>query len=350
MLKRVEEFELNGKRVIVRCDFNVPIEGGVILDDWRIKIAIPTIRFLLQNGASIILISHLGDPEGKVIEELRLDIVRKRLQALLDMEIKKSEDVLSKETREKALSLKSGEILLLENIRFYPQEEQGDLSFAKQLSQLGEIFINEAFSVSHRAHSSVVGICNFLPSGVGFLFQKELEQLTFFLKNYKRPLVILVGGKKVKDKAGVLKKFLEIGDWILINHLIWKELKTHNIEILKSSKILTPIDTREDGKDIGPKTIQLFKEKIMSAKYIFWNGPFGQIENENAREGTRQLALAILESQAFSLIGGGETIEFTNLLGITEKFSYASSGGGAMLKFLSGEKLPALQALGYYGD
>jgi len=348
-LKKLKDFQFEGKRVLVRCDFNVPIKNGKILDDFRIRKTIPTINFLKEKRAKIILISHFGDPEGKVVEELRLDPVANHLQKLINQKIIKLNEAIGEDVERKVNSLKGGEILMLENIRFYPEEQKNDENFAKSLAKLGEIFINEAFSVSHRAHASVIGLPKYLPSGIGFLFEKEVRVLENFLKNYQRPLVALVGGRKVKDKAPLIEKFSEIGDWVLINHLIWKEIKEGRAKIKVKENVLFPVDGKDEA-DIGPKTIKIFREKILKAKTIFWNGPFGKIEDERYIEGTKKLAEAILESKAFSLIGGGETIELTNKLGITQKFSYASTGGGALLKFLSGERLPGLEALGYYGN
>jgi len=349
-LRKLKDFDFEGKRVLVRCDFNVPIENGKVLDDFRIRNAIPTIHFLKENKAKIILISHFGDPEGEIVEELRLDPVAKHLQELIHQKVTKLNEAIGERVEREIDSLKEGEILMLENIRFYPGEQKNDPDFAKSLAKLGQVFINEAFSVSHRPHASVIGLPKYLPSGVGFLFEKEVRVLENFLKNYKKPLVALVGGRKVKDKAPLVEKFSEMGDWVLVNRLIWKEIQEGKVKIKVGKNVLFPIDEKDGGLDIGPKTIKLFREKILEAKTIFWNGPFGKIEDKRYIEGTKKLAEAILESKAFSLIGGGETIELTNQLGITQKFSFASTGGGALLKFLAGEKLPGLKILGYYGD
>lgn len=352
-MKKLTDFEFLGKKVLLRCDFNVPIESGKILDDFRIKNTLPTINFLREKGAKIILISHFGDPEGKIIEELRLDPVAKHLEKLLKRKVLKLNQCLGEEVKKTISFLKEGEILMLENIRFYPQEEANDLNFSKEISSLGEIFVNEAFSVSHRNHASVVGIPKFLPSGIGFLFEKEIENLEKFLKDYKKPLIVLIGGRKIKDKAPMVEKFSEIADWILVNHLIWKEIQEGKVKLKFPEKVLFPIDgVNRDGEyfDIGEETIKKFQEKIKKAKTIFWNGPFGKIEDRKYQKGTRAICLTILKSRAFSLIGGGETIEFTNKLKITEKFSFASTGGGALLKFLAEEKLPGLEVLSYYGN
>lgn len=345
-MKKVTDFKIKGKKVLVRCDFNVPIKNRKILDDLRIQRAIPTIKFLIQNSAKTILISHLGDPEGKKIEELRLDPIAKRLEKLLGQKVFKLEEATGEKVEKKIARLKEKEVLLLENIRFYPGEEKKDPNFVLALARLGEIFINEAFSVSHRDHASVSGLPKILPSGIGFEFQKEIEVLENFLKNYQKPLVILIGGKKIKDKAPLLKKFLKMSEWILVNHLIKKELE--RLGMGKEKKILGPVDG-ENGFDIGPKTVKIFGEKIKIARSIFWNGPFGKIEDGYV-SGTKKLCFLISKSKAFSLAGGGDTAEFLNRFKLISKFSFVSTGGGAMLKFLAGEKLPGLEALGYYGN
>ena len=349
--KTIKDFDFKGKRVLVRCDFNVPFEGAKILDDFRIRAALPTLNYLREKKAKIILISHLGKPEGKIVEELRLDKVAKHLEKLIGEKVEKLDSILGKEVKERVFSLKDGEILMLENIRFDQREEKNDIEFAKELAKLGQFFVNEAFSVSHRAHATVALLPKILPSFIGFLFEKEIGVLENFLKNYKKPLVALIGGKKVKDKAKLIQKFSEIADFVFVNHLIKAEIEKEKIQVRQN--VVFPIDgTNKEGipQDIGPKTIELIKEKIKLAKTIFWNGPFGRIEKKEYQKGTKEIVKAILESKAFSLIGGGETIEFTNSLGVTSKFSFASTGGGAMLKFLAGEKLPGLEVLGYYGD
>jgi len=348
-LKTIKELNLKNKRVLIRCDFNLPMEKGKILDDFRMRASLPTINYLIDKGAKLILISHLGKPGGKVIEELRLDPIAKKLKELLKKEVLKLNDCIGKEVERAVFSLREKEILLLENIRFYPQEEINDLNFAKSLAHLGEFFINEAFSVSHRNHASIVSLPKFLPPAVGFLFEKEIKNLEKFLKKYQRPLVAIIGGKKIKDKAPLVKKFSEIGDWVLLNHLIWREIKKTFLKDNLKNNIIPPADGIGE-KDIGPETIRIFKEKILKAKTVFWNGPLGRIEEKEYQNGTKEIALSILESKSFSLIGGGETIEFINKLHITQKFSFVSTGGGAMLKFLAGEELPGLKILGYYGD
>ncbi len=352
-MRKITDFEVFGKKVLVRVDFNVPTKKGKILDDFRIKKALPTIEYLNQKRAKTILISHLGDPEGKVVEELRLDCVAAHLGKLIKKKVKKIDQCLGEKVKEAINFLKEGEVLMLENIRFCPEEEKNDENFAKNLASLGEIFINEAFSVSHRAHASIVGVPKFLPSAIGFLFEEEIKNIEKFLKDYQRPLVVLIGGKKIKDKAPLIEKFSEIADFILVNHPIWEEIKKSQIKLKFPEKVLAPVDGYNETnipKDIGPKTIKIFSEKIKSAKTIFWNGPFGKIEEKKYQKGTKAIVKAILKSKALSLIGGGETIEFTNKLKLTNKFSFASTGGGALFNFLAGKRLPGLEVLGYYGN
>jgi len=347
-IKTLDQGNFEEKRVLVRCDFNVPVENGKVLDDFRILKALETINFLIEKKAKVILISHFGDPEGKRIEKLNLDPIAKKIEELLTQKVKKLNEAIGEEVEREVFSMKRKEVLLLENIRFYLGEKTCDLNFAKNLAKLGEIYVNEAFSVCHRKHASIYLLPKLLPSFCGFQLKKELENLENFLDNYQTPLVCLIGGRKIKDKAPLVKKFSEIADWILVNQLIWEELIKSQIEIKNKEKILAPVDGVDGHTDIGEKTLRIFEEKIESAKTIFWNGPFGKIEEEKYSKGTEGLAKAILKPSAFSLIGGGETIEFTNKLKITEKFSFASTGGGAMLKFLAEEKLPGLEALGYY--
>lgn len=335
---------LKGKKVIVRCDFNVPLKNGKILDDFRIKAAFPTIKYLLSKKAQIILISHLGDPGGKKKEELSLKPIANYLRKKLRVKVSLLEDIPSQIPPKKEKT-----IFLLENIRFWEGEEKCDLEFAKKIAKLGEIFVNEAFSASHRKHASLYLLAKLLPSYLGICFENELKNLEKFLKSPKKPLICLIGGKKIETKAPLIEKFLEMADWILVNHLIWHEIKEKMPQLKDSSKIIYPIDGVNENLDIGPKTIQVFEEKIRQGKTIFWNGPFGKVEEKKYQEGTKQIAKIISKVKALSIVGGGETIEFLNSLKLIKKFTFVSTGGGAMLEFLSGKKLPALEVLGYYG-
>ena len=322
-MKILRDFDVKNKRVLVRCDFNVPLDDkGNILDDFRIRRTLPTIDYLIKKGAKVILMSHLGSPDGKFVKELQLKPVSEKLAELLGKKIE-----------------------LLENLRFDPGEESNDENFAKELAKKGDIYINDAFGACHRAHASIVGIPKYLPSGAGFLLEKEVLCLTRLSTNPSKPLVAIIGGAKIETKMKLIDKISEFADLVLVGGLIKKEIKEKNIKLKNPQKIVEPVDEAGEGKDIGSKTIKLFKEKILQAKTIFWNGPLGKIEEKEFTAGTEELAKAIIESGAYSVVGGGETVEFINQLGFGEKFSHVSTGGGAMLAFLSGEKLPGLSAL-----
>lgn len=345
-METLKDFNLNKKRVLVRCDFNVPIdEKSNILDDFRIEQATPTINFLRQKGAKIILMSHLDDPPDEAVDSLRLNKIQERLADLLGMPIKKTDDCIGKGVEALTLGMKEGEILLLENLRFHKEEREGDINFARELSRLGEIYINEAFSACHRAHASISGVPKFLPHGAGLLLEKEIDYLNKLLREYKRPMVAIVGGKKVETKAKFINRISEIADTVLVSGLIEKEIKEKKIQLENPQKIITPIDSVGQGLDIGPKTIDLFREKIIEAETVVWNGPLGKIEEEEFSRGTEEIVKAIIESKVFSVAGGGETVEFIRKLNLLDKFSHISTGGGAMLSYLAGEKLPGIEAL-----
>jgi phosphoglycerate kinase len=345
-MKTLKNFNFKNKRVLIRCDFNVPInEKGDILDDFRIQKALPTINYLTQKGAKIILMSHLDDPDGQVVDYLRLIKVKGALENLLGKTVFKTQDCVGQDVIEKTLAMKGEEIMLLENLRFHKEEEAGDLNFAKELSKLGDIYINEAFSACHRAHASISGVTKFLPSCVGLLLEAEIEYLNKILKNPKKPMVAIIGGKKVETKAKFINKISEICEWVLISGLIEKEIREKKIELRNPKKIIKPVDETGGGLDIGPQTIKLFREKIIEAETIVWNGPLGKIEEKEFRKGTEKIAKAIVDSKVFSIAGGGETVEFIKDLKLVDKFSHVSTGGGAMLAFLAGEKMPGIEAL-----
>jgi len=322
-MKTFKDFDVRGKRVLVRADFNVPLGAqGDILDDFRIRETLPTIKYLLKKEAKVILMSHFGDPGGKFVKELQLTPVSERLTELLGQNVE-----------------------LLENLRFNPGEESNDESFARKLAQKGDIYINDAFGACHRAHASIVGVPKFLPSGAGFLLEREVACLTKLKTNPEKPLVAIIGGAKVETKVRVINKLSEKADFVLISGLISKGVVGQKITLKYPDKIVFPVDETGGGKDIGPETIKLFKEKIAKARTIFWNGPLGKIEEEEFAKGTAEIARAIAQSKAFSVVGGGETVEFITKLSLVGKFGHVSSGGGAMLTFLSGDKLPGLEAL-----
>ena len=348
-MKTLKDFNFKNKRVLVRCDFNVPLdEKGNILDDFRIRQTIPTLEYLIKKGGKVILMSHLGRPEGKFIKELSLKPVSQKLEELLKRKVGFLADCQGKKIEKEIEKMRPGEVILLENLRFYKEDEEADRNFAKALSRLGDIFINDALSVCHRRHSSVVGITKCLPSGAGLLLEKEIRALSQVMKNPRRPLVVIIGGKKVEDKAKVAEGFSKTADFLLVGNLVANEIKKGKIKIKEPQKVFFPVDSR-NNLDIGEKTIKMFKEKIQKAKTILWAGPLGKIEDKKYQKGTKEIARAIGRSPAFSIVGGGDTIEFINKINSAEKFNHVSIGGGAMLEFLAGEKLPGLRAL-KYGD
>lgn len=344
-MKTLKEFNFKGKRVLVRCDFNVPLdERGNILDDFKIKAAIPTIEYLIKKGAKLILMCHLDDPGGKVVENLKLTQVQDKLTEYLDLSVTKAPDCVGKGTEEWIQEMKPSEILLLENLRFHKEEEENDENFAKKLASLGDIFINDAFASCHRSHASIVGVPKYLPSGAGLLLEKEIKILTNLMENPKKPLVAIIGGAKVETKTKLIDRISEIANFVLIGGLIKKEIEEKKITLKYPQKIITPANEIKE-KDIGPETINLFQRMVKEAKTIFWNGPLGKIEEKEFQKGTKEIAKSIIESGAFSVVGGGETVEFLNKLRLTEKFNHVSTGGGAMLDFISDGELVGVEAL-----
>ncbi len=316
MFKTIKDFDVKNKRVLVRCDFNIPLdEKENITDDFRIKQTIPTIQYLLHNKAKVILMSHLAGNR-------HLDVIWKRVK--------------------KYLKTKTEEIVFLDNLRLDQREKENSDEFAKELASLGDIYINDAFGVCHRKHASVVGIPKYLPSGAGFLLEKEIKVLSKVLKNPEHPLVAIIGGVKVESKVKVIEQFLEKADYVLIGGKI-----AYNVN-LASSNLYLPVDYK-NNLDIGPKTIETFSKIIRKAKMIVWAGPVGKFENPLYEKGTKQIAEEISKNnKAFKIAGGGDTIFALTKFGLRDKFDHISTGGGAMLQFLSGEELPGLEALNYY--
>lgn len=386
-MKKLKDFDVKNKRVLVRCDFNVPLdEKGDVYNEYRIKETLPTIQYLIKNKAKVVLMSHLGEPDGKVIESLKLDSIAEKLSKYLKVDIKKAEDCVGKELEKMSLDMEPGEVMLLENLRFHKEEKENDRAFAQKLAMLGDIYINDAFSVSHREHASVCAITDFLPSGIGFLFEKEIKVLSRVLKNPWRPLVSIIGGAKIETKTGFIKELLKESDHVLIGGKIanviltvkgicigrpWPEKEVADEVMgldLTSTKLHLPVDaiispdnTGKDyiikaavGKakkeelilDIGPETIDFFSNIIKKAKMIVWSGPMGYFENPAFSLGTKEIAEAVSRNhKAYKIIGGGDTIAAVSKLKLLDKFDHVSTGGGAMLSFLSREKLPGLEAL-----
>lgn len=352
-MKTLKEFSVTGKRVLVRCDFNVPVDkNNKITDDFRIKQTIPTIKYLIEQKARIVLMSHL-DPEstGVADKKYTLDQVAGKISDYLNVSIEKETDCIGVEVESAVNSLKDGQVLLLENLRFYKEEThsagsgQADLDFAKKLSYLGDLYVNEAFSVCHRDHASITGVPKFITSCAGLLLEKEITSLQKIMHNPEKPMISIVGGTKVGTKAKFIDKISEVSDFVIISGLIKKEVVENNIKFNYPEKILGPEDNL-GALDISENTIKMFSEKIMQAKTILWNGPFGKFEEKKYEKGTLAIADAIIKCKAFSVVGGGETVEFLEKKGMIDKFSHVSTGGGAMLSYLAGEKLPGLEALG----
>ena len=391
-MKSVRDFNLKGKPVLVRCDFNVPLdEKGEIEDDFRLKKAIPTINYLIEAGAIIVLISHLGRPKGKKNENYTLRPVALRLSELLEKDVKFIDNYLSVGTKRKISAMKEGEISLLENLRFYEGEENANPDFAKSLSKLGSFFINDAFGVCHRKHASVIGLPELLPSGSGFLLEKEIEVLSDLLEKPKEPMVAIIGGIKVPSKIKAAKGLLRSSYHVLLGGRIYEPLlqakgiligrkwpEEEVIEIIREMnltdiRIHLPVDglaclsNLEEGYsrevaigsvrkeeriyDIGPETINLFSSLIKEAKTIIWAGPLGFFEKKPFDKGSIAIAEAIVENKsAFKVSGGGDTNFFLLKYDFRDKFDYISTGGGAMLAFLAGEELPGIKALQKNGN
>ncbi len=388
--KTIRDIDIRNKKVIMRVDFNVPLdENRNITDDTRIKAALPTIKYILEQNAALILMSHLGRPKGKVKEELRLDPVAKRLSELLGKEVKKANDCIGEEVKKLADELKPGEVLLLENLRFHPEEEENNEEFAKQLASLAEIYVNDAFGTAHRAHASVAGIAKFLPAVAGFLMEKELKYLGGLMENPERPFYVVLGGAKISTKIGVINSLLEKVDGMLLGGgMIFTFFKAQGFNIGKSlleedqietakeilekikssgKKLLLPVDVKvaseisdnadtetvkvenipddKIGVDIGEETIELYKKELSNAKTIFWNGPLGIFEIEKFAQGTLEIAKAIAEHPGTTVIGGGDSVAAVKKFGLEDKITHISTGGGASLKFLEGKKLPGVEAL-----
>ncbi len=344
--KTLKDFNFANKRVLVRCDFNVPTDSnGKILDDYRIRQSLDTIKYLLEQNAKIILMSHL-DPEstGVADKKYNLNNVGKKLSELLDAPIIKIDDCVGAEAESQSQNLKSKEILLLENLRFHKEEIDGDIEFAKKIAFLGDIYVNDAFSVCHRNHASISELPKLMGSCAGILLETEIKNLDKVLQNPTKPMTTIVGGKKVETKSKFIDKILEISDFVIVSGPIQKEIQDKKITLKYPEKIISP---KNDllALDIDQETAKIFKEKIMQSKTILWNGPFGKFEDEQYSAGTLAIAMAIIESKAFSVVGGGETVEFLQKQGMINEFSHVSTGGGAMLNYLSGESLPGIMAL-----
>ncbi len=389
--KTIEDIEVKGKKVLARCDFNVPLKDGEITNDKRIVAALPTIKYLMENGAKVILCSHLGRPKGEYKPEFSLAPVAKKLSEYLGTEVKLAEDpeVVGENAKAMAAELKDGEVMLLENVRYRAEETKNEENFSKELASLADIFVNDAFGTAHRAHCSTTGVASYLPAVCGYLIQKEIKFMGGALAEPKRPLVAILGGAKVSDKIGVISNLIEKCDTIIIGggmaytfmkylgHSIgtslleedWVEKAGQMMADAKKKGVnfLIPVDNKVGkeydenteskivnsdeipdgwmGLDIGPKSQELFANAIKGAGTVIWNGPMGVSEWENFAAGTIAVANAVAESGAISIIGGGDSVAAVTKLGFADKMSHISTGGGASLEFLEGKELPGIAAL-----
>ncbi len=388
--KTVKDIELKGKKVLVRCDFNVPMdENKNITDNTRIVAALPTIKYLLENNCAIILCSHLGRPKGEFKPEFSLQPVAEELSKQLGINVIMAKDVIGEDATAKAEELKNGEVMLLENVRFHREETDNDPEFAKKLAEFAEIYVNDAFGTAHRAHASTAGVAKYLPAVSGFLIEKELKFLGQALENPQRPFVAIIGGSKVSDKIGVIENLLEKVDTLIIGGgMAYTFIKSEGYNIgrsiceedkldlareieekakQKNVKLMLPIDTvvgkefdkdtemkvvksREipdewEGMDIGEETRQSYIEELKKAKTIVWNGPLGVFEFPRFAEGTNAIARAISSIDATTIIGGGDSAAAVERAGLADKMTHISTGGGASLEFLEGKKLPGIECL-----
>ena len=386
--KTIEDVNVRGKRVLVRVDFNVPRnkETGEITDDARMRAALPTLQYLIDHGAKVIVMSHLGRPKGKVVEELRLTEVGKHLSELLGKPVRKMDDCIGPDVEAAVAEMKDGDVILLENVRFYPQEEKNDVHFSKELAKLGDIYVNDAFGTAHRAHGSTAGVGVFLPSVTGYLMKKELTALGNALMRPVKPFVAIIGGAKISDKIGVVSYLIGRADTIIIsggmaNTFLAAQgydmkaslVEPESIEVAKETleqaknagtELLLPVDVTiaaafdapetakaadidaiDDGwmaLDIGPKTIEKYVAKVADAKTVIWNGPMGVFEQDVFAVGTNALAKAVAESDAYSVVGGGDSVAAVKKSGMADKINHISTGGGASLEFMEGRVLPGL--------
>ena len=389
-IRRVDQVELKGKRVFVRVDFNVPLsDKNEITDDTRIRLSLPTIQFAIGAGGKVTLASHLGRPKGKRDPKYSLAPVAERLSRLLGRKVSLAADCVGDEVRKQIEEMREGEVLLLENLRFHPEEEKNDGTFSKALASLCDVYVNDAFGAAHRAHASTEGMTHFVKTvAAGFLMIREIECLEKALVDPEKPFIAIIGGAKVSDKIGVIQNLLDKVTTLLVGGgMAYTFLKAEGFEVGKSlveedqlefslhllkeakgkTKFLLPSDhvaaERMDGQakrrivkngeipsdwvclDIGPETVKTFAQEIKTAKTLVWNGPMGVFEMEPFSQGTFAIAKAVAESPAFSIVGGGDSVAAVNKAGVAEKISHISTGGGASLEFLEGKKLPGIEAL-----
>jgi phosphoglycerate kinase len=384
--KTVSDISVKGKRVLVRVDFNVPLDDSEVTDDTRIRAALPTIRHLLKHGAAVILMSHLGRPNGQVLDELRLDPVASCLSDLLGQEVIKLDDCVGPDVESAARNLSAGQVLLLENLRFHPEEKNNDQQFAQRLASLADVYVNDAFGAAHRAHASTAGVSEYLPAVAGFLMERELHMLGTLLTDPARPFIAILGGAKVSGKIGVIRSLLGKVDLLLVGggmantfikaqgHEVGDSLVEDDsvpiaLEILEQAgkKLVLPVDVVvadafADGArartvgvdkvppgwrilDIGPRSVGLFQKRLESARTVVWNGPMGVFEFPRFAAGTIALAAGLARSPAQTIVGGGDSVAAVRQAGLADKMTHISTGGGASLDFLEGKSLPGVEAL-----
>ncbi len=390
VLNTIRDADLTGKRVLIRVDFNVPLKEGVVKDDTRIRAALPTIEYILsQKGASLVVMSHFGRPKGKKNPEFSMAPIGKRFAELLGKPVKVAPDVIGPEVEAEVKALKAGEVLLLENVRFYPDEEANNPDYAKALASYGDVYVNDAFGTAHRAHASTEGVAHFLPSYAGFLIEKEVKFMAPLLENPEHPFVAIIGGAKVSSKIGVLQSLLRTCDTMVIGggmaytflsvqgHKVGKSLVESDyldtardflkVAAEKKVNVILPVDhiAAESfdenakpvavdgidipdnlmGMDVGPKTIALIKDAVGKAKSVVWNGPLGVFEFDSFAKGTLDIAKAVADCRGTTVVGGGDSVAAVNKFGLADKLSHVSTGGGASLEFLQGLPLPGIVAL-----
>lgn len=345
-MKTLADFTFRELRTLVRVDFNVPLnESGEILDDFKIQQTLPTITWLQKAGAKIILTSHLGDPRGRVEPRLRLDRIQAALEEKLQINVVKVPDCRGQAARGAIQLLEPGEIVLLENLRFHAEEEAGDLGFARELASLADVFVNDAFAVCHRFHASLL-VPRFLPSAAGLLLEKEVRVLTGLRDHPLSPLVVILAGqaKGLETKLNLINRFSARADFILLGGLVGWALQEARSRLVWPDKVIFPLGDNR-ARDVSAETLALFRDKIAMARTVFWSGPLGRVEDPAFQEGTREIAQAIIASQSFSVVGGGDTLSFLKNQNLLNGFSHVSTGGDALLAFLAGEDLPGIAEL-----
>jgi phosphoglycerate kinase len=342
-MKKIQDTDVKNKKVLLRVDFNAGIEGGDVKEAFKVAAAKETIDFLLGKGAKVALLSHLGRPDGKVNLKFSLRQLSDDVERIIGVKTKFTGDCIGEKVKNYLEELNFEEVLLLENVRFYSGDESNDEELSKKMAENFDIFVNDAFSVCHRDQASVTGVTKFIPSYAGLWLQKEISEMEKVKNNFSRPAVAIIGGAKIETKLPVIKFFEGIYDYVLVGGKIANEVIDEKIKF--SEKVILPEDYIDDRMDIGPKTVENFKKIISGTKTIVWNGPVGKFEEEKYANGSKEVLKAVIDSRAYSLVGGGETLEILEKNDALDKISFVSTGGGAMLEYLGGGKMPGIEAL-----